>query len=132
MMRDASTSLGVLICALVMASPVPTDAGRAPSSFERKDPTLNPPGQTLSGMKVVIRVYKDCRADPRAFDRIRVKSTDIGIRFDSVEGFIPDLDESAVVVLAGADQDDDDVARIVGDFVYAESYGKAKVHAPWH
>ncbi|MHC4356748.1 MAG: hypothetical protein ACYS0H_28960, partial [Planctomycetota bacterium] len=72
--------------------------------------------------------YKDWKADPRAFDRIRVTLTDLGIRFDSVEAAVPGLDESAVLVLAGADQDDDAVGRTIGNFVYAEPYEKAKIH----
>ena len=127
-MRDASTLLGVLICFLATSLPSLAEIEKATSTFEMENPTRDSARLSMLGRKALVRVYKDWKADPRAFDRIRVTLTDLGIRFDSVEAAVPGLDESAVLVLAGADQDDDAVGRTIGNFVYTESYGKAKIH----
>jgi len=104
---------------------------KAASPFEKDSPTRGSARHTLAGRKVLIRVYRNWQTNPRAYDKIGVSLANLGISFDAVTEVVPNLDQSAVLVLAGVDQDDDAVARTVGNYVYAESYGKAKSHSIW-
>ncbi|UCF17036.1 MAG: carboxypeptidase regulatory-like domain-containing protein, partial [Phycisphaerales bacterium] len=131
MMRNTNTSLGVLICALGISLQASAEINAA-SGSEVRSPDRDSTRSSVSGRKARIRVYKDWKDNPRAFDRISVTLTDTGISFDSVDRAVPNLDESAVVVLAGADQDDDAVARTIGNNVFADSYEKAKTHTIWY
>ncbi len=123
MTRKARISFIALICVLVYSLPAPADIKETASSFDRDNTTqFDPARQTISGRKVLVRVYRYRQADPHAYDKITLILTDLSISFDAVKGALPNLDESTVIVLAGEDQPDDVMARTIGNNVYAEPY----------
>ncbi len=129
MIRNANISLVLLALALVPSLPVLGRMEAEASPFGRRMPTRGSAKRSLFGRKVLLRVYRNWQTDPRAYDRIRVASTDLTINSDAVRAAVPGLGESAVLVFAGEDQDDDAVARTLGNHVYAEFCGKAENHS---
>ena len=71
----------------------------------------------LDGREVTVRVYKDWREDPAAFERMGVKIEGRSAIFD-----FGDLGEFAVVAVLAADQSDEAVREVIGDRIYGWSY----------
>lgn len=126
MIRNASISVGVLICALASSLPVLADSGPTVSPFEKENLARDLAKQTLPGRKILVRVYNDWQADPRAYNKVGVTLTGLSASFDAVKKASVTLEESAVIVLAGEDQTDDASARTFGNQVQAEFYEKGK------
>jgi len=90
---------------------------RSPDIFEvRKDKGA----QNLDGKDVVVRLYKDWRAEPAAFEKVLIRLKGSTVNFDLIKFDSNDVRNSAVVAVFGEDQSDVNVAEAMGDCIYAE------------
>lgn len=87
--------------------------------------------EVLAGRNVQVRVYNNWQADPRAFKLVPVQLSGLTIDCNDVKTAVGKMGRSAVIVVTAADQTDEAVAAVIGDFVYAELYEKAKSLSIW-
>ena len=80
--------------------------------------------QRLDGKDVVVRLYKDWRADTAKFETVSVQVAGRSVNFDSVKFDSNEVGDSVVVAVFGEDQTDVNVAGAMGDCIYAEPYKK--------
>ena len=97
------------------------DEIRSPDIFEVRE---GKGVQRLDGKDVVVRLYKDWRAEPAKFETVSVRVAGRSINFDSIKLDSNDIGDSAVVAVFGEDQSDVNVAEAMGDCIYAELYKK--------
>jgi len=79
--------------------------------------------QNLDGKDVVVRLYKDWRAEPAAFEKVLIRLKGTTVNFDLLKLDANDIGD-AVVAVFGEDQSDVNVAEAMGDCIYAEPYKK--------
>jgi len=80
--------------------------------------------QKLDGKNVVVRLYKDWRANPATFEKVLIRLKGSTVNFDLIKLDSNDIGDSAVVAVFGEDQSDVNVAEAMGDCIYAELYKK--------
>jgi len=80
--------------------------------------------QKLDGKNVVVRLYKNGRAEPAAFDRVLIPLDSSTVNFDLINFDSNDVRNYAVVAVFGEDQTDANVAEAIGDCVYAGLWKK--------
>ncbi len=131
MIRNSAISFGVLACVVASSLPVLAETGPTVSLFERENKARDLEKQTLTGRKILVRVYNDWQADPRAYEKVGVILTGLSFSFNAVKKASANLSESAILVFAGEDQTDDLVAMVVGNYVYTEFRKKGKVFFIW-
>ena len=87
--------------------------------------------QMLIGSKVLVRVYDNYHADPRAYKRVSVPLTGLSVHHSAVKEAYPDINKSDVIVIVARDQLDKTVAAVINDFVYADTYDPKKSRSIW-
>jgi len=80
--------------------------------------------QELDGREVAVRLYKDWRAEPAAFEKVLIRLKGSAVNFDLIKFDSNDVRNSTVVAVFGEDQRDVNVAEAMGDCIYAEPYKK--------
>ena len=128
MIRSMKFSIGILI--LVATSlPLKPVSGRR-GSGELRDMAGNLIEylyqDPLDGRDVLVRIYNDWQTDPRAYKLICVPLSDHTVHFDAVKQAFPRVSDSAAVVVYGRQQEDEVVAKMLGDTVCAERYKKGQ------
>ncbi|MHC4464509.1 MAG: hypothetical protein ACYS30_24225, partial [Planctomycetota bacterium] len=85
----------------------------------RKDKAV----EILDGKDVVVRLYKDWRAEPGSFEKVLIRLERSTVSFDLIKLDPNDVGDTVVAVF-GEDQSDVNVAEAMGDYIYAELYKK--------
>jgi len=87
--------------------------------------------ELLNGRQITIRVYKDWRTDPAAFELVSVPLSGLTVNLTSIESAFGQMSDSTVIVALGEDQKDEAVAAVVSDFIYAELYRSGSHFSIW-
>ena len=88
---------------------------------------IESPNMDLAGKQLMIRVYNDWQADPKAYKLIGVPLSGSWVSFDAVRKAFPGIkDSAAAVAVCGRQQKDEVVAKMLGGSVCVERYKKGK------
>lgn len=78
--------------------------------------------EVLDGREVVVRVYNDFEIYPPGYTKVSVHLQGLSFSNQSIKEVLPDIDESAVLVILGSDQTDSAVAMVLGNYVSSNHY----------
>lgn len=128
MKRISLSSL--LLVTLFLSS---ASAGEKPniSFYEEESQTRQLAEQMLTGSKVVVRVYDNYQADPRAYKLVSVPLAGLSVSHNAVKEAYPDINKLDIIVIVARDQLDKIVAAVINDFVYADTYDPKKSQSIW-
>jgi len=87
--------------------------------------------EVLDGRLVVMRVYNNWQAEPEAYELVRTSLAGLTLSFDPVKSAFMQINESAVIVVIGRDQQDKAVRALLADVVFAQVYKKRKSLFLW-
>lgn len=128
MIRDTKISFAVSACMMIslLVGPVLVGQELGESVHMAESPTRGFVEDTLTGRKIMVRIYNNWQVDPRTYKLIKVSSTGFSVGFEAINKAAGGIDESAVIVITGPDQTDEAVAAVVGGSFYAERYKKGE------
>jgi hypothetical protein len=87
--------------------------------------------EVLDGRQVVMRVYNNWQVEPEAYELVRASLTGLMLSFDPVKSAFMQVNESAVIVVIGQDQQDKAVRALLADVVFTQVYKKRKSLFLW-
>jgi len=85
----------------------------------------------LNGRLVTIRLYDDWQNDPCAFELISVPLKGLELTFKSVKFVMPRIDGSTILAVTPQDQQDDAVAAVITNIVFAAPYKEKENFTLW-
>jgi len=87
--------------------------------------------KVLLGRKVIIRVYNNWRTEPEKYKKVTVPLNGLSINAEAIKSACQQIADSAVVVVMAGDQEDNTVAAVLGDNIFAEPYKPDKRISLW-
>jgi len=87
--------------------------------------------KVLDGRHIVVRLYKDWQEDPRDFERVSVQLKGLSVNCDSVKRTFGEVGNASIILVTAEDQQDEAIAAVLANFIFAEPYKKAKTFAIW-
>jgi len=78
--------------------------------------------ELLDGRPIVLRVFRDWRNKPEAFETVSVLLQGLVVELDSLKAALGQNCDSAFVVAIGSDQTDKPVAAAMGDYIFGRAY----------
>lgn len=87
--------------------------------------------ELIKGNKLQIRVYNNWQTNPRTYKLVSVPLKGPSVSLDAVKATFGDIYQYAVIIVTAQDQQDKEVAAVIGDFIHAEIYKKDKSLSIW-
>ncbi len=88
-------------------------------------------GELLDGRPIVLRVFRDWRNKPEAFETVSVLLKGLTVELDSLKTTLGQDCDSAFVVALGADQTHRPVAAVMGDYIFGRDYRAGQKFHVW-
>ena len=85
----------------------------------------DPNSPKLAGREIMVRVYKDWRREPAAFNTVKLEAKDCWVNLD-----FSDANDNTVVVVLKEDQSDGVVREFLTDTIYASPYQRDLTYTP--
>jgi hypothetical protein len=87
--------------------------------------------KVLLGRKVIIRIYNNWQTEPDKYQKVTVPLNGLSINAEAIKSACQQITDLAVVVVMAGDQEDNTVAAVLGDNIFAEPYKPGKRISLW-
>jgi len=122
----------IIFVSLIFISTLPTTLLAQDSDLDKKKQQADRLARRiLLERYVIIRVYNNWRAEPDKYQKVTVPLNGLSINAEAIKSACQQITNSAVVVVTAFDQDDNVVAAVLGDNIFAEPYKPGKRISLW-
>jgi hypothetical protein len=122
----------IIFVSLIFISALPTTLlAQDRDRNEKKQQADRLAQRILLGRKAIIRVYNNWQAEPYKYQKVTVPLNGLSINDEAIKSAYQRITDSAVVVVMAGDQEDNTVAAVLGDNIFAEPYKPGKRISLW-